>query len=66
MSKHQTMSQKCPKCGKQVSLYNESYVNIDQHYSYICPYCGNQATFKGSLGIDSNEIPENAVPIKPG
>jgi DNA-directed RNA polymerase subunit RPC12/RpoP len=65
MYKYNTLSQECSKCNKQVSLFSESLINIDQHYSYVCPYCGNQGTVKGSLGIGSNEIPNDAVPIKP-
>ena len=64
MSKYQTLSQECPKCGKQVSLYSEIYINIDEQYSYLCPYCDNQAKFKGSLAIESNKIPKNAVLVK--
>lgn len=65
MSEYRTLSQKCPKCGKQVPLYSVAHIDNAKSYSYICPQCDTQTTFKGSVGIKSDKIPKNAVPIKP-
>jgi hypothetical protein len=58
---YQTVSQECPKCKEQVSLFSESQVHVGQKYSFICPYCNEQSAFVGSISIPAKEPPENGV-----
>jgi endogenous inhibitor of DNA gyrase (YacG/DUF329 family) len=64
MMKYQTVSQACPQCNKQVSLFSENYIHNDQKYSFTCPYCGKESAFKASIGIEEKELPDGAVRIK--
>ncbi len=60
MSYHQ-IDETCPNCEENLAIFLEIPLSPERVYSFVCPHCNKESTFRRPFSSPTEELPSDAI-----